>query len=181
VNIQKINWKLFFEDIGTLKPEDFFGVFNTWIPQSPEVFVDVADYQHVHDGPLVFLSGHYVSYSIDSSGDKLGLLYSRNREHDGSNEEKILESLTEALNAANRLKTDASLSGQLKFNTQELLFLINDRALSPNTLETFQEVKPILENVLAKKFGTRDLSLEHLDNPRDRFSVKIRFEKPLDI
>jgi hypothetical protein len=179
VKIQKINWKLFIDDLGTLKPDDFFRVFNTWIPNSPEVFVDVADYHHVHDGPLVILVGHYVNYSLDTTGDRLGLLYSRNRELNSTNEEKIAQSLEEILKAGRRLKEDALISNQLKFNQQDLLFIINDRAIAPNTDETFNEIKPALEGVLTKRFNTNSFSLEHLKDPRQRFAVNIRFKEPV--
>lgn len=173
MNLQKINWKLFFKDPKAAKPDTFFKVFNSWIPDSPEIFVDVADYQHVHDGPLTALVGHYVDYYLDDTGRRLGLLYSRRQGPDGSNEERISQTLKEILAAADRLEGNPEFGGNLQFSTSEILLIANDRALAPNRVETFNAIRPDLEKVLVKLFGKNQYSLTHLDDPRRRFSVSI--------
>src|SRR5690606_15524340 len=68
MNLQNIQWKLHLDESTVGNPHDWFKAFGTWIPDSPEVFVDVADYSHVQDGPVIFLSGHNECYSLDATG-----------------------------------------------------------------------------------------------------------------
>ena len=183
MNLQKINWKIYFKDAESAKPNSsaealakpdlFFRVFNSWIPNSPEIFVDVADYKHVHDGPLVLLAGYYVDYALDHTDRRPGFLSSRKQEVKGSALEKIKSSLLEFLKAAQRLSEDPAFGGKLQFATNELLFIVNDRALAPNTPASFSELKPVLEEVFYKVIGNKEFNLEHLSNPRQRFSVRI--------
>jgi hypothetical protein len=173
MEIQKINWKVYIDDLGGLTPDDFFRVFNSWIPDSPEIFIDVADYQHVPEGPLVVLIGHHVSYALDQTDGSYGLLYSRNRDTDGSNEEKITNSLSEVMKACKRLEDESSFEGRLKFNPTKLLFVVNDRALAPNSEQTFAAIKADLERSIKSLFPASSPLLEHLDDPRKRFRVKV--------
>ncbi|MBI2340141.1 MAG: hypothetical protein HYU99_07250 [Deltaproteobacteria bacterium] len=178
MNLQKINWKIYFKNPEAAcrvaaKPDIFFKVFNSWIPNSPEIFVDVADYKHVHDGPLILLAGYYADYALDLTSRRLGFLYSRKQPMEGSAKEKIKLSLLEILKAADRLENDPAFEGKLKFATNEFLFIINDRALAPNTPETFTGIKPVLQDVLSKALENKEFNLEHLSNPKQRFSVKM--------
>lgn len=181
MDLQKINWKIFPADPKPAVPEIFFKVFNTWIPESPEVFVDVADYQHAHDGPVTVLVGHQADFWLDDSGRRRGLLYNRRTSMDGTNGEKLSDSLRALLGACVRLESDPAFGGKLKFAANELLFIVNDRAIAPNTKETFSEVKPDLEKLASKIYGPADFVLEHLIDPRRRFSVKITSRRSSDV
>ncbi|MBI4178603.1 hypothetical protein HY522_04145 [bacterium] len=181
MDIQKINWKVFLEDPAPADPDIFFRVFNTWIPDSPEIFVDVADYRHVHDGPLTALIGHHTDYWLDETDGRRGLLYNRRTRTEGSNKSKLTKSLRDILSACRRLEADPAFGGKLRFSGKELLFLINDRAIAPNTPETYRAVKPDLEEILARAAGGAESALEHLADDRRRFSVKIKFERPQNL
>lgn len=181
MDIQKINWKAFVQDPSAADPDAFFKVFNTWIPDSPEIFVDVADYQHAHDGPLTALIGHYADYWLDAADRRVGILYNRRLPADGSNAEKLQSSLRDLLRACARLERDPEFGGRLKFRTDELLFMINDRALAPNTPETFAAVRPDLEGVLTAVLGKNGFDLEHPAQPKKRFAVKITLRPSPDL
>lgn len=172
MDLQKINWKIFFRNSDVAKPDNFFRVFNSWIPGSPEIFIDVADYKHVHDGPLTVLIGHYVTYSLDSSGRRLGLLYSRNRVPEGSSGVTVASTFAELLKAAKRSEEDPSLSG-IRFLTNEFLFLVNDRAAFPNNEATLKAVKPTLESLFGGLFGKGEFTLSRNPDPKQRFQVVI--------
>src|SRR3989338_7339333 len=133
MSLDKICWRFYFEDGAAAEPDKLFRVFNTWIPDSPEIFVDVADYQHVRDGIQTILVGHYVDYALDEMDRKLGFLYSHKRLMDGSNQDKLQNTFRDFLNHAQKLLDDSFFKGKLNFDTAELLFFINDRALAPNT------------------------------------------------
>lgn len=181
MDIQKINWKIFIEDPAAADPDRFFKVFNTWIPDDPEVFVDVADYQHVHDGPLVALVGYYTDYWLDATDRRPGLLYNRRLPVEGPNGEKLTRSFGEILRAAVRLQQDPEFQGRLRFRKDEFLFIINDRGVAPNTKETFDAVRPDIENFLDAVYGKNKYSLEHLNSPKQRFSVKISVQQAPEI
>jgi hypothetical protein len=181
MNLQYINWKLHLNNPAEAEPEEFFKVFSSWIPDSPEVFIDVADYQHVQDGPVTLLVGHYVNYSLDHTGRRLGLLADHKQPLAGSNVEKLSSTLTGLLRTAKRLEEDSSFSHKPDFNSGDLLFIVNSRALAPNTADTFASVKPELLKVLDVAYGSGNYTLEHLAEPRQRFMVKVMAKGKLDL
>lgn len=173
MNIQKINWKVFIEEPAIVAADDFFRVFNEWIPNSPEIFVDVANYKHVHDGPLTVLTGYYVDYIFDASDSRPGIVYSQKQPVDGDNLTKLGTSLARTLSSCARLSAAKVFSGKLKFVTDEFLFTINDRAIAPNTKETFNLLKADLDNFFAKLYGKGGFSLHYKSHPKKRFSVSV--------
>jgi hypothetical protein len=173
MNLQYLNWKIFLENPAEAEPEEYFKVFNTWLPDSPEVFLDVADYKHVSDGPVMVLVGHYLNISLDGNGRRLGLLLDYKQPMDGGNADKLLATLRDLLLAARRLEGEAKFSHKPAFKTAELQLIVNSRAVAPNTPETFAAVKPDLSKVLAKAYGDNAFTLEHLADPRQRFSVRV--------
>lgn len=173
MNFDKICWRFYFEDGAAVDPDALFRVFNTWIPNSKEIFVDVADYQHVRDGIQTILVGHYVDYALDDTGRRRGLLYSRKRGIDGAVRARIQATLAEMLTACARLESDPAFGGNLRFRTDTAVFLVNDRGLAPNTDETFAAIRPELDAVLKKVFGHSDFVLERDGRPRERFTVHI--------
>ena len=70
------------------------------------------------------------------------------------------------------------MQGKLKFSTDELVFLINDRLLAPNTKETLAALRPDLERVVRDLVGDASFTLEHNPDRRQRFSVMVRAAKP---
>lgn len=172
MNLQKIHWKVYFKNPAVAKPDDFFRVFNTWIPDSPEIFIDVADYQHVHDGPVTLLAGHHVDYALDDTDRRRGFLYARKQPLTGDNASKISGSFSDFTETCKKLADDPLFEGQLQFKTDELLFLINDRGIAPNTKETLNAIKPELEKFFSKQ-GIGPVTLTHRADPKQRFSVVI--------
>lgn len=181
INLQKINWKLYLDDPSSADPEKFFKVFNAWIPASPDIFVDVADYRHVHDGPLTVLIGHHEDYWLDATGRRIGLLYNRRQPMEGTNQEKLTSTLRSVLTAALRLEGAPEFEGKVRCRTDEFLFMINDRALAANTAGTWNEVKPDLDRVLTRALGGNIYTLEHHPEAKQRFTVKVSTDRPLPL
>jgi hypothetical protein len=174
MELEKINWKLFIKDPAVARPHDFFKVFNAWIVGSPEIFVDVADYQHVSDGPVTLLCGFHLDYVLDNTDRRLGLLYNHKQPMSGSNAQRLTSSLTAHLEACQRLENDPQFGGALKFNTGEIEFLINDRALAPNTPDTHAAVSPLLSKLFSRVYGKGNFSLTPQPDPKKRFAVTIQ-------
>ena len=172
MNLQFLNWKLYLKNPADADPMEYFQVFNDWIPDSPEIFVDVADYRHVHDGPVIVLVGHYLNLSLDATGRRLGLLYDYKHPMEGGNEEKLRSTLLGLVRAALRLEQEARFSKKPRFRAGELRLAINSRALAPNSAEALAAVKPELEKVLRDAFGGA-VELVQDPDPRQRFSVQV--------
>lgn len=166
MNLQKIQWKLFFKKPEEIKPEDFFRIFNLWIPNSEEIFVDVTDYSHTHDGPVTLLVGHYLDYALDNTDLRLGFLYSHKQPLIGNNQEKLSETFKRFLQACQKLK--------IEFKTDEIFFQINDRALAPSTTTSFASIKSDLTHFFDGLFTPNSYTLTPQNNPKKRFGVFIK-------
>lgn len=178
MDLEKINWKLFIKDASAARPEDFFKVFNTWIANSPEIFVDVADYQHVFNGPVTLLCGFHLDYVLDNTECRLGLLYNHKQPMSGSNAQRLRDSLAGLLTACQRLANDPQFNGMLKFDTGEIEFMINDRAIAPNTQATWEAVSPLLTELCGRVFGAGNFSLQQRVDPKKRFAVSVIAKNP---
>ena len=181
INLQSIQWKIHLDPGTAPDPQEWFRVLGTWIPDSPEIFVDVCDYSHVEDGPVVFLSGHHVAYSLDASGRRLGLVYEGRQPVDGTNAEKLSASLTAILKATLRLESDTSFQHKPLFLGGDLKFIVNSRAIAPNNESTFAELKPELESLLGQIYGTGNFSMTRDPDVRQRFAVHVKAFTPISV
>ncbi|MBI4488916.1 MAG: hypothetical protein HY694_07500 [Deltaproteobacteria bacterium] len=174
MDLQKINVKFFVADSHWVPLTAFIHIFNSWIRASDGDYYDIADYSHMHAGPGILLIAHEANISMDNSEERLGLLYNRKQPLQGSNREKLRLIFGLALENCRRIEEDPSLQGKLRFLGNEALFFINDRLLAPNTEETFQAVKPDLDDLARTMYGGADFTLKREADPKKRFSVQIR-------
>ena len=179
MNIQHINIKFYLENPETINLADYAAVFNNWIQNQrlEELLIDVADYLHVHHGPGIMLIGHEADYSLDNRAGRLGLLYNRKEQLDGTTQEKIAQAVRAALIAAQILQKENGL----KFNGSEVQIVINDRLLVPNTTETFAALEPDLRAFFDKLYGDAEYTLTYNDNLRERFSATIKTSASFDV
>ena len=179
VNVQHINLKIYLENPETVKLEEFAAVFNNWIQKQrlEELLIDVADYLHVHHGPGIMLIGHEADYSLDHRAGRLGLLYNRKEQLDGTTQEKLAQAARAALLAAQILEKESGL----QFNGSEVQIVINDRLLVPNTAETFAALEPDLRAFFDRLYTGAEYSLTHNDNSRERFTVNIKAPADFDV
>jgi hypothetical protein len=180
MNLQHINIKFFIENPEAVKLEEYSAVFNNWIQRhvTEELLIDVADYLHVHNGPGMILIGHEADYSLDNRAGRLGLLYNRKTQLDGSVQEKLVQAARAALTAARLLEKENSV----KFNGHEAQVLINDRLLVPNTPETFATLEPDLRTFLDRLYNGTEYTLTYASvDPRERFTVDIKVTTRFDV
>jgi hypothetical protein len=172
MNLQHINIKFYLENPETVNLADYGAVFNSWIQgqRLDELLVDVADYLHVHHGPGIMLIGHEADYSLDQRAGRLGLLYNRKEQLDGTNLQKLVQAAHAALTAAQMLEQENGL----KFIGSELQVIVNDRLLVPNTADSFEALKPDLQSFFTALYDGAGYGLEHLTNPRERFTVNVK-------
>ncbi len=186
MNLQHVNVKIYVDGELKVDPLRFIDVFHQWIAESAEfgldeLLLDVADYRHVPDGPGVLLAGHEADYSLDNTDGRWGLRYNRKEPLDGSNQDRFRQALRSAAKACRLLEDQFADGDSLIFSRQEFELFINDRALAPNTPETYAACKPELEAFLAGVLGHDKFSLEHRSDPRSRFGVIIKAGKPFDL
>lgn len=174
MNVQHINVKFFIENPESVNLADYGAVFNTWIQTQrfEGLLIDVADYLHVHHGPGIMLIGHDADYSLDHRAGRLGLLYNRKAELDGTTREKLAQAVQVALIAAQILEKENGL----KFIGSEVQLMVNDRLLVPNTAPTFAELKPDLTLFFDRLYTGTDYALVHNADPRERFTVDVNAE-----
>jgi hypothetical protein len=184
MNIQHLNLKLFLEDSSAVDLEQFIGVFNGWIQRqtsqervTDELLIDVADYRHVFAGPGLLLIGHEANYSLDNTGNRLGLLYNRKAKVDGSVQERLAQAARALLLAAQRLETENGL----KFNAQELLLIVNDRLLAPNTEATFTALAPELQTFFDRLYAGAGCAIDWAPDSRERFTVNVTTTANVDV
>jgi len=172
MNLQHINIKFYLENPETVNLADYGAVFNSWIQgqRLDELLVDVADYLHVHHGPGIMLIGHEADYSLDQRAGRLGLLYNRKEQLDGTNLQKLVQAAHAALTAAQILEQENGL----KFIGSEVQVIVNDRLLVPNTADSFEALKPDLQSFFTALYDGVGCELEHLTNPRERFTVNVK-------
>ena len=179
MNIQHINIKFYLENPETVNLAEYASVFNSWIQKQrlEELLIDVADYLHVHNGPGIMLIGHEADYSLDNRAGRLGLLYNRKEQMEGTTQEKFAHAVRAALTAAQILEKENGL----KFNGSEVQVIVNDRLLVPNTAETFIALESELKAFFGKLYDGAQYSLSHHSDSRERFTVNVQTASSFDV
>ena len=183
MDLQHINVKIYVEGKLQVDPARFIDVFHGWIQQKTleGLLIDVADYRHVPSGPGVMLIGHEADYSMDNAGNRYGLLYNRKFPLEGSNADRFRQAVSCAANACRLLENEFEEDGKLKFSRREFELFVNDRALAPNTTETFESLEPELQSFLETALGHDKFSFERYSDPRSRFGVTVHVDTPFDL
>ncbi len=182
MELQHVNVKLFVEGDLPVDPARFIEVFHAWIREDclDELLIDVADYRHVPNGPGVMLVAHEADYCMESTGSRCGLRYSRKAPLEGSNQDRFARALNAALKASQLLESQFAGDGPLRFSRQSFELSVNDRALAPNTGDTFEACKGDIQGFLDATFGAGACTFEHQTDPRCRFAVLVTLAKPFD-
>ena len=157
----------------------FVPVFHEWIRDRAidGVLLDVADYTHVPDGPGVMLIAHDVSFALDRSDGRFGLLAQRRRSpaDDAAGPAGAIQAtLKHALVVADRLEKDARVTGRLAFDRTHIRIEANDRLNAPNTDETFRALQPIVAAAIARVFADGPVQIERAGaDSRNRLTFEV--------
>ncbi|MYF99970.1 hypothetical protein F4212_12695 [Candidatus Poribacteria bacterium] len=183
MDLQQINIKVFATEDSIINPTNFIKVFNRWMEEADsEDYLNYADYSHVDAGPGVLLILKQANYSIDNAFHQQGFLYNRKHDVEGDNTNKIRQALTEVLSKCELLETSEEMENAIRFNGADILFMINNRNLAPNTTETADAIQADLEPVLEQMYGDSDFTIERIsEDIRERFAVRIsaNSDKPI--
>jgi hypothetical protein len=175
MDIQHFRVKLFATPDSCPRLSEAIPVFHRWIQENflPEIAIDVSDYEHVPEGPGIILVCHEAIYGLDQARGQLGLVYNRRTELGGSAESRLCQALRAAESAAARLEQEPEFAGKLCFNRKAWEVAVNDRALAPNTEETWNLLSPIIRRVFDRDIGPGQYSLTRSSDPRELFRVII--------
>ncbi|MDE0089306.1 MAG: hypothetical protein OXU23_26570 [Candidatus Poribacteria bacterium] len=183
MDLQQINIKVFVTEDSKVNHTNFIKVFNRWMEEADsEDYLNYADYSHVDAGPGVLLILKQANYSIDSAYHEPGFLYNRKHNVEGDNVEKIRQALTETLSKCELLEASEELENAIHFNGSDILFMINNRHIAPNTAEAAEVIQADLEPVLKQMYGGDDFTIERTsEDARERFAVRIsaNTDKPI--
>lgn len=169
---EKLQLKIFATATSSVEAEAFIPVFHRWIKEHvlPELLVDVANYAHVPEGPGVGIIGHGADYFMDSAEGRLGLVHVRKRA--GTDGDRLADLARRTLHVASLLEREPSLEGKLRFETNELLFRVNDRLVAPNTDLTFTALGPELRAFAESIYGG-PCELTRVGSAKELFSVRV--------
>jgi hypothetical protein len=173
MELQRIGIKLFADSSAPVPVRDFIPVFHSWIQKQViehHLLIDVHNYSHIHNGPGILLVAQEGNFSIDMADGRMGLLYYRKKS--GNDLASVLKTV---LAACKLLESDPAFGGRLRFRTDEMWIVTNDRLLAPNNDPTFEELKPAIAAALKVllpegKFKYTRSSV----NPKDRLAIHVR-------
>ena len=179
VELQHINVKLLLKYSSDLSLDAVVPILHGWIQEQAfdELLIDVADYQHVKDGPGVVLIGHEADYSLDNTDGRLGVRYNRKAPFAGSNLDRLIQATRSALLACQRLEQDEIPNGKFAFNGHAIELAVNDRLIAPNSEETRLALDPELRAFLVKLFAGTKYSLSYETDPRRLFGATVHSER----
>jgi hypothetical protein len=175
MDIQHFRVKLFATPASDPHLGDAIPVFHRWIQENrvPETAIDVSDYEHVPAGPGVILVCQEAIYGLDQGKGKLGLVYNRRTVLNGSVEERLRQAVNAAAAAAAVLEGEPEFAGKLRFDRNAWEVAVNDRALAPNTDETWEALAPVIRGVFDSVIGAGRYALERNSDPRELLTVTV--------
>ena len=183
MQLQHVNVKLLIQDRDSAL-EPLIPVFHGWIEsraEEDELLIDVADYSHVPAGPGVVLIGHEGNYSVDNTGNRLGVRYNRKAAVDGSNQDRLTQATRAALTACRRLEAEPRLGGKFRFNGQDIEIFINDRLIAPNNAATREAFDADFQLFSRKLFRGKEYSICYGDDPRSLFTAFVKTARPIAV
>jgi hypothetical protein len=175
VDLYRLGIKVFAENPTGIRVKDFVPVFHLWIQNqsiSGHQLIDVHDYSHIQNGPGILLVAHEGNFCTDQADGKLGLMYFRKQPQGASLETQLGSALKAIQQGSSLLEQDPAFAGKLRFRTDEVLVVANDRLLAPNDAETFSTLKPSL----VKVFGTNAKFIHASPNPKERLTVRVALQ-----
>jgi hypothetical protein len=183
MQLQHVNVKLLVENPEEADLEPLIPVFHGWIENQngDELLIDVADYSHVPAGPGVVLIGHEGNYSVDNTGNRLGVRYNRKAIVDGSNQDCLTQAARAALTAFQRLELEPRLGGKFRFNGHDIEIFINDRLVAPNNAATRDAFDADFHLFSRKLFRGKEYSISYGTDPRSLFTAFVKAARPFSV
>jgi hypothetical protein len=183
MQLQHVNVKLLVQNTPLAGLEPLIPVFHSWIENQngDELLIDVADYSHVPAGPGIVLIGHKGNYSVDNTGNRLGVRYNRKAAIEGSNQERLTQATMAALKACQRLEEEPRLGGKIRFAGRDIEIFVNDRLLAPNTAATCEAFDADFHLFCRKLFRGMEYAINYGTDPRSLFTALVKAGRPFSV
>ena len=185
MELYRLGIKFFIDDPSSLSLSNFVPVFHEWIRKQildDHLLIDIHDYSHIHNGPGILLVAHEGNFSIDMSDGRAGLFYYRKQPPRHAGEDLLATVAQPALHACSLLEGESSISGPLRFKTDELLIIANDRLQAPNGDQTLSQLQPSLSEMLNRLLDTNDFTIVRVNtDSRERFTARIQTPRSLGV
>jgi hypothetical protein len=169
----RVGIKFFAADPAAVRLQDFIPIFHSWIQKQNlpgHLLIDIHDYSHIHEGPGILLVAHEGNFSIDTTEGRPGLLYYRKAPTALPPVDHLITVFRSALQGRHLLETDAGL----RFLSEEMLVIANDRLAAPNNEETFLQFRPVVTVAIERVFEKSPKRLARTQtDPKERLAVRI--------
>ena len=175
MELDRVDIKVFVSNPESVRWSDFTEIFTRWRDEDSERWLDIADYLHMPHGPGLLLVGTDVHVSMDNRHGRPGLLYSRRLPLSGSTRERIVAALRETLEFAAKMEGESSLS--LRFGTDALDFVVNDRVQFPNDVDGFTALRGDLSDALSEVWGGAHVALSRNSAATERLTVHVTVDE----
>ena len=174
--LQRIGLKLFLADDARFEPRELVPIFHRWIQTRAieQLLVDVADYAHLHEGPLVVLVAHEGNLALDKGGGRLGLQYFRKQASGDPLAARLVASCRHLFKAAAMLEDDPALKGRIRFRGEELEFTSNDRLLASHSGEAFEALRTVLDPLLKRLYPGAPCVIATNPDQQERLTLTAR-------
>lgn len=180
MKLHRIQVKSFVRNPSRIDLSALIPVFHKWIQNDAleEMLIDVANYEHVVEGPGILLIAHEADFALDLSRGRPGLLYTRKRDLPANIGDALKMALRRLFNAARLLEEDESLGGSYRFRTDELEIRFPDRLRVPNRAESLALVQDDVLGALEEFYGVTKIDIAWTgDDARLPFSVHVLFDE----
>jgi hypothetical protein len=157
--IQKVCVKVSLDAPGRLNPDPVLEIFARWRTEEGEELVDLADYAHLAEGPLVVLIGHRYNLAIDTSGGRAGIQYCSKKGLSGSPAGRFSAVIKAGLAKARRLVAEPGFPPGVRPRPEQIEVVLNDRLSLPNDDEADREIRPALTQALDLLYGNANYTL----------------------
>jgi hypothetical protein len=150
---RRLSLKIFAHNPDTVGLAAFIPVFHRWIQRRrvEGLLIDVADYQHVFNGPGIMLIGHDGDYGYTLSDGQPGIQYTL-KQPASDFDRSLRQALQRVQDAADKLEAETSLNG-LRFSRGQVQLKLLDRLHYPNQPEQVAQVRQALQPLAESLLG----------------------------
>jgi len=171
--IQKVCVKLALDAPGRLNADPVLEIFGRWRAEEGEELMDLADYAHLAEGPLVVLVGHRYNLAIDTTGGRPGIQYCSKKGLAGSPADRFAAVLKATLAKSRRLLAEPGFPPGVRPRPGQLDIVLNDRLSLPNDDEADREIRPALSSSLDLLYGSANYALTRDADSTRRLAYRV--------
>ena len=179
IDLQRIHLKLLAKAPPDFSVDPFLSIFarQRHDVESPEDWVDLADYAHMSKGVGILLVGRRANFSIDLGDPSPGFLYGGKTGLQGPVEQRILETFRRCVTLVEVLLAEPEYPVVLEPLWGSWQLVMNDRLSAPNTADTDAFLRTDIEAALDFLFGPSSYKAERESDPGRRYGVSIRADQ----